>query len=131
MKPEQAERLIAMQERLVDLFLEEVNPQTLPGAGIAITAQDRATRGDAYWCKRSAAASIMLASRITSYLCQQADLTFRSRRLAAADPDEVPDGPIQPDPVDDIERDIGRYEREAQKLTAKFLEKAAGRVGQA
>jgi hypothetical protein len=128
MRPDQFAKLESLQERLIDLFLAEAEPANLPGAGLPIGSIDRDSRGDLYWCKRNAAASIALASRITAFQYQFTDLQ-RRRALPDpnADPDDPPSGPIEPpEIVDDVDKEIAGYEKLAQRMIAK----AAGRVGQ-
>jgi hypothetical protein len=64
MRIDQYERLQALSEKLTDVFLDEADPDVWPGAGIPLATMDKATRGDRYWSKKNAAATVMLIGRV-------------------------------------------------------------------
>jgi len=64
MKIEQYERLQALAEKLTDVFLDEADPDGWPGAGTPLASMDKTTRGDRYWSKKNAAATVMLIGRV-------------------------------------------------------------------
>lgn len=64
MRLDQYEKLQALSERLTDVFLDEANPDTWPGAGVDLQTMDKTTRGDRYWSKKNAAATVMLIGRV-------------------------------------------------------------------
>jgi hypothetical protein len=64
MRTDQYEKLQALSERLTDVFLDEADPEKWPGAGIDLQTMDKTTRGDRYWSKKNAAATVMLIGRV-------------------------------------------------------------------
>lgn len=106
MRPDQIQRLRELQEKLADVVLEEADPDTWPGAGMPLADVDRETRGDRFWCKKNAAATFALLERTTSTL---------SYSPAGFDPaaQEL-----------DIDKQIAKREREAQKLLDGVMQKA-------
>ncbi len=68
MRQDQYERLQALQERLIDTAIAEADPKVWPGEGIPIATMDKDTRGDRYWCKKNAVATIGLALRIDALI---------------------------------------------------------------
>ena len=110
MRADQFEVLIQRREALIDLFLRESDPTTWPGYGQALMELSQADRGDQVWSKKSAAATLMLATRISSLV----DMERRSARDVPPGPDDPP--PALPEGTDDIETEIERYANEARKL---------------
>jgi hypothetical protein len=104
MRQDQFERLQSLSERLTDVFLDEANPDQWPGAGMSIAAMDKDTRGDRYWSKKNAAATITLMQRIM----QLSDVIRAARSGDAPDPEA--------DPEIDLEKEIATAEREAERL---------------
>ena len=64
MRQDQYERLQALEENLLDVFIEEATPAEWPGHGLRIAAMDPQTRGDRYWAKKNAAATGILVNRV-------------------------------------------------------------------
>jgi hypothetical protein len=64
MRTDQYEKLQALSEKLTDVFLGEADPDNWPGAGIDLQTMDKTTRGDRYWSKKNAAATVMLIGRV-------------------------------------------------------------------
>src|SRR5690606_31063969 len=64
MRQDQFEALQKRAEELIDAFLRESNPAEWPGAGIKPAQMQRETRGDLYWCKKNAVATLACAQRI-------------------------------------------------------------------
>jgi len=62
MRPEQVTRLAAIEEALIDVFIAEAEPKRMPGMK---TAQDR---GDRYWFKKNALATLRLVANIQTVL---------------------------------------------------------------
>lgn len=111
MRQDQFERLQALQATLTDVFISEADPSNWPGAGIDLANLDKQSRGDRYWCKKNAVATIALMQRIES-------LTGCIQRWGS--------GTTQPDgdmslADSDIDKQIDRYETEA----AAILERVA------
>lgn len=108
MRQDQYERLQSLHEELADVFIGEADPKTWPGAGLAPTALDSQTRGDRYWSKKNAVATIALMMRITGLtaLVQQA-----GTGTGAAVTDEN----------DQLDQDV----KDAEKQAAKLLDAVA------
>lgn len=64
MRQDQYEKLQALSERLTDVFIDEAEPEKWPGHNIAPGAMDQQTRGDRYWCKKNAVATLTLIGRV-------------------------------------------------------------------
>lgn len=64
MRQDQYEKLQALSERLTDVFLDEAEPEQWPGHNIEPGAMDQQTRGDRYWCKKNAVATLTLIGRV-------------------------------------------------------------------
>lgn len=70
MRPDQYERLQSLCERLTEAFLVEAEPANWPGAGVAPADMSKADRGDAYWCKKNAFATLSLIHRVSGLVVQ-------------------------------------------------------------
>ena len=64
MRQDQYEKLQALSERLTDVFLNEAEPEKWPGHNIEPGVMDQQTRGDRYWCKKNAVATLTLIGRV-------------------------------------------------------------------
>lgn len=64
MRQDQYERLQKLSESLTDVFLDEADPTKWPGVGILPNAMEASTRGDRYWCKKNAVATVSLIQRV-------------------------------------------------------------------
>lgn len=105
MKQEQFERLQALSEKLTEVFLEEADPDSWPGAGAKIADMTKEQRGDRYWSKKNAAATITLMQRIHTLTdVIRAKTVDETDRAGVADP-EV-----------DVDKEIAAAEREAERL---------------
>lgn len=62
MRPEQVTKLAAIEEELIDVFVSECKPGKWPGM------KDVKDRGDRYWHKKNALATLTLAARIQTVL---------------------------------------------------------------
>ena len=117
MRQDQFESLQARAEQLVDLFLDESKPEHWPGAGLLPSAMDKATRGDRFWCKKDAVATLACAQRIVSLID-----TVRAK-TAAGDADA---GSVTDD-ADDLQAEVDAAEKEAEALATKLLSRARTR----
>jgi hypothetical protein len=64
MRQDQYERLQALSEQLADVFIQEGDPANWPGAGVAPAELSKDQRGDRYWCKKNAFATVSLIQRV-------------------------------------------------------------------
>ena len=83
MRQDQFESLQARAEQLVDLFLDESKPEHWPGAGLLPSAMDKATRGDRFWCKKDAVATLACAQRIADDLQAEVDAAEKEAEALA------------------------------------------------
>jgi hypothetical protein len=114
MRQDQFEALQTRAEQLVDLFLDESDPADWPGAGLKPNAMDKSTRGDRYWCKRDAAATLACAQRIMGLV-----QVVREKSAAGDDnPGAVTEG------EDDLEKEVAEAEAEAGRLLSKVQDRA-------
>lgn len=113
MRPEQYERLQALQEKLTDVVIQEADPERWPGNGKELAELTRDERGDRYWCKRNAAATLSVIMRVQNlvHVVEQ-----RSSRR-----------PNEGEAADDLEDDVLAAEREAAAILAKMQRKARER----
>lgn len=117
MRQDQFESLQSRAEQLVDLFLAESDPAKWPGAGIAPASMDKGTRGDRYWCKKDAVATLACAMRITNLL-----QVIRERQVPVEPPGATSeDG----QPEDDLGKEVAAAEAEAAMLLDQVQKKAA------
>lgn len=64
MRQDQYEKLQQLEEKLLDVFFNEADPEGWPGAGKKVADMTQQERGDSYWCKKTAAATLALTQRI-------------------------------------------------------------------
>jgi len=62
MRPEQIKQLADIEEQLVDVFVEECKPEGWP------MMEDKESRGDRYWHKKNAIATLTIVGRIQTVL---------------------------------------------------------------
>lgn len=112
MRQDQFEKIQALNEKLADVFINEANPDNWPGANTPIDMQDKTIRGDRYWMKKNAVATIALIQRITYYV------GTIQRNSIPIDPEasDVPDttGEVS------IDNEIDKYEKSAKDLINKL-----------
>lgn len=70
MRQDQYEKLQALSERMTDVFLDEAEPENWPGHKISPGSMDAQTRGDRYWCKKNAVATLTLIGRVANLTSQ-------------------------------------------------------------
>lgn len=110
MRQDQYERLQALSERLTDVFLDEAEPDNWPGKGMDVAAMDKQTRGDRYWCKKNAVATLSLIDRVGKLTGDiQAASSAGAGSAAVVDDD------------DGLDTEIESAEKEAAKLMDKML----------
>lgn len=114
MRQEQYERLQALHVDLTDVFLDEADPKGWPGAGIALASMDKPTRGDRYWSKRNAAATIALIQRIQTLVD-----VIRERTSGG---DDTPAAVTEPE--EDLDVEIAGAEADAERMLAGVMKRA-------
>lgn len=105
MRQDQFEALQARGEQLVDVFLLESDPAKWPGQGIEPATMDKSTRGDRYWCKKDAVATLACAQRIFNLV-----QVIRER--------SIPPSPAQGEDTteDSLDAEVAAAEKEATRL---------------
>ena len=113
MRQDQYEKLQELTEKLTDAFIGEADPAVWPGHGVAIAAMDQQTRGDRYWCKKNAAATLSVIVRTTNLI---GIIQMRSGAGAAGG---VPP-PEQAREDNSLDDDMKAAEKEATRLLDKL-----------
>lgn len=113
MRQDQFEKIQALNEKLADVFINEANPDKWPGANTPIDLQDAKIRGDRYWMKKNAVATIALIQRITYY-------------VGSIQRNQIPVDPVGGETVDQaeessVDKEIDKYEKSAKKLIDDML----------
>lgn len=117
MRQDQFERLVALSEKLTEALLLEIDPEQWPGSGLSPMAMDQQTRGDRYWCKKNAAATLTLIMKNNSL--------FDLIRRQAPGNDQPQSVPAEESEDEGMDAEIRRAEREAARLLER-AQKAAG-----
>lgn len=98
MRADQLEKLRGLQEKLADVFLEEADPKGWPDT------KTRDSRGDRYWMKKNANASLVLVGRIENLLA------LRAGRASGGE------NPAQKEDEARLDGEIAAAEKEAERL---------------
>lgn len=109
MRDDQYTKLKALQEKLADVVINEANPDTWTGNGKTPADLTRDERGDRYWCKKNAAATLSVMMRIYSV----AGMVERAGGTA-------PELPAGADGETDLDREVAAAEREARSILTKI-----------
>jgi hypothetical protein len=118
MRNDQIERLRDLEERLIDVYLDEADPDNWPGVGSMGDQLTKEQRGDRYWEKKNAVATVMLA--------------HETRKLIANDKQALGRDPYSDGEMDrkikDAEKRAADLVKKVQDGTARagFLKRAAG-----
>lgn len=107
MRDDQKILLAEIEERLVDALLEEADPNMWNGAGQPLADMDQETRGNRYWCKKNAQATLALALNVNK-------LTANTKEALGRDPYK--------------ESELDDQIRMAEKQAAKLLEKVGAAI---
>lgn len=109
MRQDQFEKLQALSEKLMDVFLDEADPSNWPGQGLKIGAMDAQTRGDLYWVRKTAASAGMLYTRVMTMVGQV-------QMAGACTTPSQGDG-TEPDTANtQLDAEVAAAEREANRL---------------
>lgn len=118
MRQDQYEKLQGLEEKLTAVFLDEVEPKKWPGHGIEPRAMDQQTRGDRYWCKRNAVATLSLIQRVGALVGQ-----VQLRGAGTTPPAETGEG----EEVDHLDAEVKAAEKEAARLMRELQGGAKGK----
>lgn len=117
MRPDQYQRLMALDETLMDVFLEEVNPDNWEGSKIPIDQQDSKIRGNRYWHKRNASATLTLVVKVNTMVgILQRNMSEGDKGLTVEERESKYE--------DDLDAEIRASEKEADKLLKKIQDPA-------
>lgn len=119
MRQDQYEKLQKLTEQLTDVFLAEADSDKWSGAGIEPSKMDKTTRGDRYYDKKNAAATLTVLIRTTSLI------GVIQRRTADGLPPLTGDGerPQDDDQEGSLDADIAAAEKQAKTLMDKLQKK--------
>ena len=112
MREDQIDKLQALSEELTDVFLFEAAPKSWPGAGVLPRDMSQEDRGDRYWCKKNAVATMAIVVRIES-------LTGRMRN---------PTGKDAADEEGGLDAEIAAAEREGKAMLDQVLKRERASV---
>lgn len=99
-------RLTALSDKLTDVVLEEADPDNWPGAGKKPSELTKDERGDRYWDKKNAAASLTLLIKVHSLIGMQ------TRGGVPPEPGEI-----------DEEFELGQRVNKAEREAAAILKR--------
>lgn len=119
MREDQYLRLQKLEEQLTEQFLMEADPSNWAGDKVIPRDMTQHERGDRYWCKKNAVATISLTMRIGSLM------GMIQRR-------DVPPAPANGDDEDEsqglLDQEVAAAEREAKKMLAKVSHRASAKT---
>lgn len=118
MRQDQYEKLQTLTEKLTDAFIGEADPDKWPGAGVEPRAMDQQTRGDRYWCKKNAAATLTVIMKTTNLMG-----VIQMRRIGD-DTGGANESETEKE-EDNLDADIREAEKEAMKLLNQLQNGAA------
>lgn len=118
MRQDQYDKLQALTEKLTDALLGEMDPEQWPGAGMLPSAMDQQTRGDRYWCKKNAAATLTLIMKNTNLVD-----VIRRQTAAGAGSGTGVEGDSEDE--NGLEGEIRQAEKEAQQWLNKIQKQAS------
>lgn len=118
MRDDQYIRLQQLEEKLTEQFLTEADPENWTGSGVLPMELSQQQRGDRYWCKKNAVATISLTIRIGSLL------GMVQRRDPAPPGDEDGEGLLHAE----LDAEVAAAEKEAKKMLAKIERRAKAKT---
>jgi len=113
MRQDQYEKLQQLTEKLTDVFLDEADPDKWPGANLESGTMDQQTRGDRYWCKKNAAATLTVIMKTANLVGVIQQRSAGGEEGGAAVEGEKPE-------VDSLDAEIKAAEKEAARLLKKI-----------
>lgn len=106
MRKDQLKQLESLQEKLIDVLLVEADPDNWPAAEKLPMDLTRDERGDRYWCKKNASASLSVLNKVMGIIHYKEKPTIQPGTGAAAN--------------EEIESEIIASEREASKILQAY-----------
>lgn len=114
MRDDQYHRLQALEEKLTDVLLTEADPETWTAPGVESKDLSQQQRGDRYWCKKNAVATISLTIRIGCMIG-----VIQRNSAAGAGPGVVPETGEGL-----LDAEVNQAEKEARQLLKRLGKKA-------
>ena len=105
MRDDQITRLQVLSERLGEVVINEVDPHNWPGAEKVPAELTQQERGDRYWCKKNAAATMTLLLKVVNIA------GIMNRQKPAPDAGHA---------VDELDGELAAAEREAQAIIERM-----------
>jgi hypothetical protein len=105
MRDDQITRLQALSERLGEVVITEVDPNNWPAADKLPAALTQEERGNRYWCKKNAAATMTLLLKVVNIA------GIMNRQKPAPDAGHA---------VDELDGELAAAEREAQAIIERM-----------
>lgn len=99
MRPDQRERLEILRDRLLDTALLDADPSNWIGSGKVAVDMTQKERGDAYWCRKLAAASIALLTKVNNLVVTHTATTAGTGKCE-----------------DELDEEVAQAERQAMAL---------------
>jgi hypothetical protein len=118
MRDDQYTKLKSLTEKLTDVVLVEADPAKWPGEGKALAALTRDERGDRYWCKKNAAATLTMLMKVHSLT----GVLEQRGGFGAPPADPEGDGGEA-----DLDKEINAAEREAARIIERVRSGARAR----
>lgn len=106
MRQDQFEKLQELSEKLTDVVIDEADPANWPGSGWKPIELTKEQRGDRYWSKKNAVATLSLIGRIHQ-LTSAIRLASNGGATGGAGVEE---------PEDALDAEVAAAEKEAGKL---------------
>lgn len=123
MREDQYLKLQALHAKLVDVALVEADPENWSGAGHLPRELSQQDRGDRYWCKKNAVATLSVAIRIDTLLAKVQGPNVTPGKKGDEDDGEDAAAGL-------LDAEVNAAEREAKRLLRNLQNKAkAGQVG--
>lgn len=119
MRQDQYEKLQALTEKLTDVFLQEAEPSKWPGANTEPTSWDQQTRGDRYWMKKNAAATLTVIMKTANLVGVIQQRSAGGEEGGAAVDEEKPEEDTLDAEIKAAEKEAARLLSQIQKGTAK------------
>ncbi len=115
MRDDQYTRLKALTEKLTDVVLTEADPDKWPGFSQELAFLSREDRGDRYWCKKNAAATLSVLMRVHNLV----GVIERDGR--------APTEPLAEEGESDLDKEVSAAEREAKAILTKLAKASRAR----
>src|SRR3546814_662513 len=117
MREDQYTRLLDLEEKLTEQFLAEADPVNWSADGLTPKDMSKDQRGDRYWCKKNAVATIALTIRIGS-------LVGAIQRRGEVSPPVGEGEGAEDTSAGLLDAEVSAAEKEARALMARFEKRA-------